>query len=545
MKTFYRKYLAVILSITAAIMISGCGESDMESIVPGSGVDSPSGEPVAFSIVLADNPAYNTPGGETRSAHHNKPLISEWVKVNSLDATRPVTRSGDPPDEEPEKYSIALMELYEDSVSGITSPKTRSIMPNDFYFRVIAFRKVGGNYVFQSAADYTSGGGGAPVLRQGNMILPIRQTYKFVAYSFNNGNWMGAIPGNYQWRSTVIPIPDMWNDFLTYESGDILAADVNLSLPVSFRHMLCEMNVQILGASFRNCQGVYIRQGGNASQWTVGLPEVARNYADSYSFNIGDNFQGQNWRLVPSTEARQMQVHINSVTFEDIQVNNIDVTASQSIPLQAGMHYTMKLQFKLPGINVSNNDINLTANGCTQGDKDGLSRLKWADGNLKSTSYGSIKDYVWTTPTDYGYYYTWMSTYTGTGSKEHNGIDPCSRLNPGIYGTDWRTPNQSELIMLSHCTDKQLVDNNGVMGMWFMNSTIGLFLPAAAYRHNNAGCGMKPSYDPGSYAYYWSSTANEVAYGSFCLNFKNASAVVVPSNPSNGYSVRCVKGAPQ
>lgn len=99
-------------------------------------------------------------------------------------------------------------------------------------------------------------------------------------------------------------------------------------------------------------------------------------------------------------------------------------------------------------------------------DKNNLAKLRWATGNLKST--GSA-NYVWTTATDYGYYYTFYSTYTG--NTDTNNTDPCSKLNTAYYGTGWRTPSRSTLIMLSRCTNKALVNK----GMWFMNSSTGLF----------------------------------------------------------------------
>ncbi len=59
------------------------------------------------------------------------------------------------------------MELFEDTVS--TAPATRGVMPAGIYFRLFVFTKSGSSYVFRSVADYTSGGGSAPELKQGSV----------------------------------------------------------------------------------------------------------------------------------------------------------------------------------------------------------------------------------------------------------------------------------------------------------------------------------------------------------------------------------------
>ena len=81
---------------------------------------------------------------------------------------------------------------------------------------------------------------------------------------------------------------------------------------------------------------------------------------------------------------------------------------------------------------------------------------------------------MWGTYSEYGYYYTWKSTYTGNTSL--NNTDPCPKLKSD-YGTGWRTPSKDEMDKLSRCTNKAVVTSGGNKGFWFMNSTIGLFLP--------------------------------------------------------------------
>ncbi|MCZ2523081.1 hypothetical protein SD333_22045, partial [Bacteroides fragilis] len=91
---------------------------------------------------------------------------------------------------------------------------------NGIYFRLIAFRKVGSNYVFQSAADFTTNGASAPTLRQGN-LLTRAGTVRVIGYSFNSTAAMGTIPSSYTYNSTSVTIPNMNSDFMVYDSGDI------------------------------------------------------------------------------------------------------------------------------------------------------------------------------------------------------------------------------------------------------------------------------------------------------------------------------------
>ena len=414
-------------------------------------------------------------------------------------------------------------------------------MPAGYCFRVLAFQKSGNDYLFQSVADYASDGSSTPVLQRGEMLLSVGQTYRFVAYSFNNDTALGALPTSCDWNSTSVPIPDLNNDFLTYDSGDKLVPDDAFTLPVSFTQRLCRLTVKISvtgfpSNTFSNCTGVYVKEGGSSSSWTVGSDAVSANTNNSATFSISDNSTAS-VRLVPFASARPITVHFGTLTVGGIAANNTDITSSQSVQLQPGRSYTMTVQLKNGiGIQVPEGDINLTGNGCTAQDKTDLSILRWAEGNLKSTD--NSKPYVWTTSTDYGYYYTWMSTYTGNTST--NNTDPCSKLDAATYGSGWRTPSKNEFEKLSRCTDKQLVSNNDTNGMWFMNKTKGLFLPAAGSRHYTNGSGTLPTDYLDTFGYYWSSDVSSGSF-SYYLLFNSGNAYIYDYSKALGISVRCVK----
>lgn len=515
------------------LILSGCGQTELEGLLPASD-DSSTGEPVELRISLADSPEYNNETTSTPATRSGEPLIGEWVKVNSFSATRSA--------EEYEGSAIAAMELFEDSVSG--TPQTRAIMVTGYYFRLIAFKKVGANYVFQSVADYTANGASAPVLKQGKMILPTGQTYRFVAYSFNNSSPMGALLSSYTWNSTSISIPNLSYDFMTFDSGDKVVSGETFALPVSFTHQLCKLTVKIAAIgfdsnTFTNCTGVYIEQGGNSSSWTVGASAITADTVDTAQFDIPNNNTTTSTRIVPFASARTITVHFGTLSVGGKNVNNTNITSSQSVKLLAGKSYTMTVQFKKKlGIQVPSGDIHL-GNSCTDQDKTDLSKLTWAEGNLKSTGGIGSKNYVWATTTDNGYYYTWYSAYTGNTSRTNT--DPCSELNPAVYGTGWRTPSKNEFTKLARCTDKVSTDG----GMWFMNNTIGLFLPAAGNRSNRDGSGTQATSLEGTEGDYWSTDTSNGNGNGQTLTFGSGSCGVSNYIKAYGLSVRCVKGTKQ
>lgn len=513
------------------ILLCGCGQSEIDSLLPDRD-DNSGGEPVELRISLGDSPEYNNETSSTPPTRSGEPLVSEWVKVNSFSATRSA--------DEYEGPAIAAMELFEDSVPS--TPQTRSTMTAGYYFRLIAFRKSGSSYVFQSVADYTANGANAPVLKQGKMILPIGQTYRFVAYSFNNATALGTLPSSYTWNSTAISIPNLSNDFMTFDSGDKVVTGESYSLPVSFTHQLCRLTVKIsvtgfISNTFSNCTGVYITQGGNSSSWPVGASAITANTNNTATFNIANNEIATSTRIVPFAAARAISVHFGTLTVGDRAANNSDITSSQSVKLLPGRSYTMTAQFmrEPSGIIVAAEDINLTQNGCTAQDKEDLSQLEWARGNLKST--GS-NNYQWASTREYGYYYTWYSTYTGNTST--NETDPCSKTDPLIYGTGWRTPTSNELRKLSRCTNKTATND----GMWFMNSKKGLFLPLALWRQSGNGSGTSPDNNYSDLGCYWSSDAVNGSYADY-LEIEPGSVGIWSGLKTFGMSVRCVKGIKQ
>ena len=527
-----RECLGKALWLCLCLSIAGCAEDDRMTPLSADSGDT-ADELIPIQISLTGDNNYHSSSFNDASTRSHSPLIAEWVGVKAFSPTR----TGEQPDYEGPR--IASMELTEDTLPRVS---TRATVPAGVYFRLIVFRKSGNDYVFQSAADYTSNGTGIPALKQGK-LLTRSGTIRVVGYSFNTTTAadLGAMPASYTYNSSTVSIPDMSKDFMTFDSGDITNVN-SLShnlLPVSFNQKLCKLTITISPTGFpsntiSNCTGVYVKQGGNSTSWKIGPSSnvVAANTNNTAAFSPNTTLS-TTIRMVPFAGARTITVHFNTLTISGRTVpNNTEITSTGSVQLKEGKSYTMKIQFKKAiGINVPSGSINLTTNGCSATDKTNLAKLTWADGNLKST--GSA-NYVWGTYSEYGYYYTWYSTYTGNTST--NNTDPCTKLKSD-YGTGWRTPNSNELTMLSRCTNKTITNK----GMWFMNNTIGLFLPATGFRNHTQGSYTSADIDVGNAGRYWSSNAS----GSFAyvLEFSSNYASVPSNNnrKANGLTVRCVK----
>ena len=510
----------------AFLMITSCGDNVVNPDSP-----EPDGEDmIPVTVSRVEDGSYMESHVDTPDTTGGRTLVDEWVPVKEPPASRAIPAAV--PYEGPSAVRMTLREEPQVTTRAAT-------LGNGIYFRLIAFRKVGSNYVFQSAADFTTNGASAPTLRQGN-LLTRAGTVRVIGYSFNSTAAMGTIPSSYTYNSTSVTIPNMNSDFMVYDSGDIAnVSTISHNLSVSFTQKLCKLTVKLslsqFGSNtFTNCTGVYVSQGGNVSAWTIGpsTNNVSANTGNTPTFNIANNSTAT-VRLVPFSGSRAITVHIGTLKLSNyFNANNRNITSSQNVQLLPGKSYTITLKFEL-GIQLAASDINLTQNGCTASDKNYLAKLRWATGNLKST--GST-NYIWApSQTETGYYYTWYSTYTG--NKTTNNTDPCSKLNTAYYGTGWRTPSENDYIPLSRCTDKVLT--NG--GMWFMNKSIGIFLLAAGTIGNGGGSATSnPNYSTAKTGQYWTSKKDGENRG-ISFTFNPSSTFMFSDYQATGIPVRCVK----
>ena len=509
----------------AFLMITSCGDNVVNPDSP----EPDGGDVIPITVSRVEDGSYMESHVDTPATTRGRTLVDEWVLVKESLASRAIPAAV--PYEGPSVVRMTLREEPQVTTRAAT-------LGNGIYFRLIVFRNEGGNYVFQSAADFTTNGASAPTLRQGK-LLTRAGTVRVIGYSFNSTTAMGTIPSSYAYNGTSVTIPNMSNDFMVYDSGDIAnVSTINHNLSVIFTQKLCKLTVKLslsqFGSNtFTNCTGVYVSQGGNASAWTIGpsTNNVSANTGNTPTFNIGNNSTAT-VRLVPFSGSRAITVHIGTLTLSNyFNANNRNITSSQNVQLLPGKSYTITLKFEL-GVQLAASDINLTQNGCTASDKNNLAKLRWATGNLKST--GST-NYVWApSQTETGYYYTWYSTYTGNTST--NNTDPCSKLNIAYYGTGWRTPSENDYISLSRCTDRVHTNN----GMWFMNKSIGVFLLAAGTIGSGGGSATNPNPNPSKTGQYWT-TKKDGTNNGISFAFNPSSIFMFSDYKATGMPVRCVK----
>ncbi|EXZ07706.1 putative lipoprotein, partial [Bacteroides fragilis str. DS-71] len=364
-----RECLGKALWLCFCLSITGCTEDDRMTPLSADSGDT-ADELIPIHISLTGDNDYHSSSFNDASTRSHSPLIAEWVGVKAFSPTRTEKQ----PDYDGPR--IASMELTEDTLPRVS---TRATVTAGVYFRLIVFRKSGSDYVFQSAADYTSNGTGTPVLKQGR-LLTRSGTIRVVGYSFNTTTAadLGTMPSTYAYNSSTVSIPNMSKDFMTFDSGDITNVNsLSHNLPVSFNQKLCKLTITISPTGFpsntiTNCTGVYVKQGGNSTSWKIGPSTnvVAANTNNTAAFSPSTTLS-TTIRMVPFAGARTITVHFNTLTVGGrIVNNNTEITSTQSVQLKEGKSYTLKIQFKKgPGINVLESDINLTGNGCTAQDK--------------------------------------------------------------------------------------------------------------------------------------------------------------------------------
>ena len=345
-----RECLGKALWLCFCLSIAGCAEDDRMTPLSADSGDT-ADELIPLHISLTGDNDYHSSSFNDASTRSHSPLIAEWVGVKAFSPTR----TGEQPDYEGPR--IASMELTEDTLPRVS---TRATVPVEVRFRLIAFRKSGSDYVFQSAADYASNGTGTPVLKQGK-LLTRSGTIRVVGYSFNTTADLGTIPASYTYNSSTVSIPDMTKDFMTFDSGDITNVNsLSHNLPVSFSQKLCKLTITISPTGFpsntiTNCTGVYVKQGGNSTSWKIGPSTnvVAANTNNTAAFSPSTALS-TTIRMVPFAGARTITVHFNTLTISGRTIpNNTEITSTQSIQLKEGKSYTMKIQFKKTiGINV-------------------------------------------------------------------------------------------------------------------------------------------------------------------------------------------------
>ena len=221
----------------AFLMITSCGDNVVNPDSP-----EPDGEDmIPVTVSRVEDGIYMESHVDTPDTTGGRTLVDEWVPVKEPPTGRAIPAAV--PYEGPSAVRMTLREEPQATTRAST-------LGNGIYFRLIVFRNEGGNYVFQSAADFTTNGASAPTLKQGK-LLTRAGTVRVIGYSFNSTAAMGAIPSSYAYNGTSVTIPNMGNDFMVYDSKDIEGvSEINHNLSVSFTQKLCKLTVKLSLSQF-------------------------------------------------------------------------------------------------------------------------------------------------------------------------------------------------------------------------------------------------------------------------------------------------------
>lgn len=501
-----RATVVIVLSTILAMSISACSsESELTNIADDY---SYTGAPIPISISAA--------GIETFGS-------------------RPVTRSGamkdtnvDPLDDD---YNFVSSIESEDEQP---QPLTRAALGDGIYFRVLAYRNDAvSTENFAGAADYKTNGDVGLVTPAGsNSTLKLSPgKYIFICYSYNKPE---PIKDNFDGAAGTSIGVSHGMDFLSAKQEATVQADANgtYTLPgFTFSHMCARVYLEMtLNEKITECSAKLSNLSSAPVQWQVG------------DVSIPNSGQGGTAALTWSSPNAAI------VTSEPMYILPNDArNVTVSLTYKAGNTTYTNKTFELPSRAFSSaTSYKITAKQKENSISiEGLS-FKVAAGNvvLKDDKYqmqATQGDY--TLQWNGGDYFNWGATdptnYTVDNSKFTT--DVCQKL-----GSQWRTPNQSEMKQFTTC--KRIwgtysgTNRGTVKGYYFGTTSVPssdkkdnyVFLPAAGYRDY----GSTSLSDGGTYGRYWASTPS--GYYAYYLNFYSSDCYLNSGYCSRGLSVRCI-----
>lgn len=451
-KNIHSHVLSALIAIT--LIAAGCEQTVPETpALPGS--DSNTNEKIVnLSIKVGQIPQYNDQRNENDNEMSAVPAVSDRVRP----ALPNLTPASDESVILSESGELINPQLIVTEDTQINRSATRSILPSGRKFRLIVFKKTGGGYVYQTAADYTSSGASSPILSKGSMRLPVNNTFRIVAYTFNTNEDMGPFLSTYTWQSTSIPIPNMSRDFLTCVLSDLTPSEDRLNVVLNFTHQLAEVLVSINATNFQStipdrCEGLTINPAGDQSGWIIGQPDIVQknNSSQPVSFSNGREVTV---RVIPYANSSKITAHIDRLVISGINIQNITIQSTLGVKILKGRRYRFQINITdgTPGIVVPADKITQGDAQCTETDKRYLSSLRWSTSDMYGEPGSSAYNWADKAGREYGTLYEFNYLF-GRGNPPGGGTDPCSLLPPAVYGTGWRMPNQTTVESLKRCND--------------------------------------------------------------------------------------------
>lgn len=448
-----------------------------------------------------------------------------------------VTRSGET------KVMSAYREPLDDDydiISEVESfpeseqPVTRGNLGNTVRFRIVAYKNNAvstANYVGQ-ADYYINGTGGVPALVSGSKALLLRPgSYKFVCYSFNT-NTLATFNGT---SATTVPVSH-GQDFLSCVLDNVIVTIEDggqFTLPtINFRRMCSQVQIIVNSANGENITACSARVTGlNSNQnYTVGtaeLPATGTGGTVNVSWSsLPASIANSNFQCILPNSSRTITISL-TFTIGGTAYSNKTFTLANRV-FAGGSNYKVTVSVKknyviISGFNYKVAMGNVIKVGNTY-------KMQATQGNYSGVWNG-------------GDYFNWSCSDPNNTSYKASSfsVDICRNM-----GSQWRTPNQTEMQQLANC--KKVRGNypgtnrGTVAGDYYGTSSAPealkkdnfVFFPFSGYRNSNS----TSMADLGGAGDYWTSTIT--AKYAIRLHTFGGNNNVGENSRMRGMPVRCI-----
>jgi hypothetical protein len=242
------------------------------------------------------------------------------------------------------------------------------VIPVGNRLRIVAYKKNGGTYAYESNAEYVVAAGGiVPVSEHPvGLLLAATGTYKFVAYSIN----AATVPS---YAASIGAISPGDSDLLWGETVDIGINEVNNNVNINMKHKFSRVTVEVTTASSAgtpSIDAVSAEMAGYKASLTVASGALAKdggftqNYLASEWTGTGGTTATSDPHLVFTGDDNPVSVKINSLTLAGMAYSTTVPVTKFGMKLEPGCRYTLSIDLRkviFAGSNVYwkwKNDVN-------------------------------------------------------------------------------------------------------------------------------------------------------------------------------------------
>lgn len=494
-----------------------------------------------------------------RYAYQGEPIPIE-VPSGSMEeyGVAPVTRSGQTSESfcEPLDDDFNMVTTIESVAPDSTTaaPVTRSVLGNGIRFRIVAYRNNAvstANYA--GMADYyINGNGGAAALVNANAALALKHgAYKFVCYSYNTSD---DINDGFNGGAVTDLSVNQGMDFSSYSLDNVSVAPNAKGTftlpPITLQRQCSKLYIQAksISGNITACSATLTNVNSNSVKWTLGDTDLPSKATGGTSAEI--TWSNPNAATVNSdaqyllpNDARIVTLSMNMTVAGKTYTNKTFTIASRSF--LKGISYKITVNMKSSTIEVPGISFKIaTGNVVAIPIPDTSPVLYKYQFQAKQGNYS----YVWNGGDYFNWGYVDPSIYK-TSNTDSSYEDVCKKI-----GSQWRTPNQTEMMQFENCSVKGVGSYDGaskgtVKGYYFgvqpakissipASKDKYVFLPFTGGRYN----GSKDMSFENSICSYWSSTPEGSSAYTLFINSDGTITGGDGNLRNNGFPVRCITG---